>query len=77
MSVQLKINIFEKMYDIHVILIDFCGKFSMILADFLLPGSGSVSFERIRIQLTKMKRIRIRNTGKPCSVRIHVTRGIC
>ena len=36
----------------------------MILADFLLPGSGfgSVSLKRIRIRLTKMKRIRIRNT---------------
>ena len=34
---------------------DFCWIFSMILADFLLPGSGSVSLKRIR--LTKMKRI--------------------
>jgi len=29
----------------------------MILADFLLPGSGSVSLKQIRIRLTKMKRI--------------------
>ena len=36
----------------------------MILADFLLPGSGSVSLKRIRIRLTKMKRIRIQNTEK-------------
>ena len=35
----------------------------MILADFWLPGSGSVSLKRIRIRLTKMKRIRIRNTA--------------
>ena len=33
----------------------FSWKFSMILADFLLPGS--VSLKRIRIRLTKMKRI--------------------
>ena len=39
----------------------FSWKFSMILADFLLPGSESVSLKRIRIRLTKMKRIRIRN----------------
>ena len=38
---------------------DFCGN----LADFLLPGSGSVSLKRMRILLTKIlkgsKRIRI------------------
>ena len=31
----------------------------MILADFWLPGSGSVSLKRIRIRLTKMKRIQM------------------
>ena len=42
-----KFNSFEeKNYDIL-----------MILVDFLLPGSGSVSLKRIRILLTKIKRI--------------------
>ena len=39
---------------------DFCWfllKFCMILADFLLLGSGSISLKRIRIRLTKMKQI--------------------
>ena len=36
MSVKQIINIFEQMYYIFVILVGFCGKFSMILADFLL-----------------------------------------
>ena len=49
-----KFNSFEKNVDILI----FSWKFSMILADFLLPGSGSVSLKRIRIRLTKMKRIR-------------------
>ena len=52
-----KFNSFEKnvwySYDFRW----FSWKFSMILADFLLPGPGSVSLERIRIRLTKMKRI--------------------
>ena len=29
------------MYDILMILVDFCGNFSIILADFFLPGSRS------------------------------------
>ena len=40
------------MYDFYWFLL----RFSMILADFWLPGSGSVSMKRIRIRLTKMKR---------------------
>ena len=52
-----KFNSFEKnvwySYDFRW----FSWKFSMILAEFLLPGSGSVSLKWIRIRLTKMKRI--------------------
>ena len=54
-----KVNSFEeKNYGIFMIFVEIF----MILADFLLPVSGSVSLKRIRIRLTKMKRIRIRNT---------------
>ena len=49
-----KFNSYEKMYDIPMIFVDFLWRFSMILAEFLLPGSGSVSSKRIRIRLTKM-----------------------
>ena len=42
------------------------NSFSMILADFLLPGSGSVSLKRIRIWLTKMKRIQADPDPKHC-----------
>ena len=42
MYVKQKFNILgKKMYDILVILVDFLWKFSMIQADFLLPGSVS------------------------------------
>ena len=43
-----KFNSFEKMYDIIMILVDFCG----IFHDF-----GSFFATRIRIRLTKMKLI--------------------
>ena len=49
-----KFNSFEKKC---IIFLWFSWKFSMISADFLLPGSGSVSLKRIRIRLTKIKRI--------------------
>ena len=52
MSVNISLIVLKKMYDILVILVDFLWKFSMILADFLLPGSGSVSLKRIRNRLT-------------------------
>ena len=55
MSVKQKINIFEKMYDILV-----------ILADFLPDRSGSVSLKRIRIRLTKTKRIQTDPDPKQC-----------
>ena len=52
-----KFNSFEKnvwySYDFRW----FPLKFSMILADFLLPGYGSVSLKRVQIRLIKMKRI--------------------
>ena len=43
MSVKQKFNIYEKkkMYDILMILV-YLWKFSMILADFQLPGSGPI-----------------------------------
>ena len=52
-----KFNSFEKSVWFIMIFVDIRGNFSMILADFLLPGSGSVSLKRIRIRLTKIKRI--------------------
>ena len=60
-----KLNSFEKnlwYYDFRW----FSWKFSMILADFLLPGSGSVSLKRIRIRLTKMKRIHTDPDSQHC-----------
>ena len=36
-----KFNSFENNYGILMIFLRFSWKFSMILADFLLPGSGS------------------------------------
>ena len=46
----------------------FLWKVSMILADFLLPGSGSVSLKRIRIRLTKMKQIQTDPDPQHCFV---------
>ena len=50
-----KFNSLEK--NILMILVDFLWKVSMILADFLLPGSVSLKRIWIRTRLTKMKRI--------------------
>ena len=57
-----KFHSFEKMYDFLIILVDFCGNFN----DF---GWFLIT----RIQLTKMKRIRIRNIAYFLNVRAYPT----
>ena len=57
MFVKQKINIFEKICDILVMLVDFCKKFSMILADFCYPDPDPFHWSG-----SEIKRIRIRNT---------------
>ena len=59
----------EKKYDILMIFfLFFFWKFSMILADFLLPRSitGSVSLKQIRIRLNKLKRIQTDPDSQRC-----------
>jgi len=48
MSVKDKFNIFEKMYDILMILVDFCGNFPRFQAIFCYPDPADQNMKRIQ-----------------------------